>query len=214
MLIIANRRELDMEIKFKENVNVESFTFKKAVEENVISMIELNNKYLHNDICFYTMIAFLNNLCEDNTIIDLLSAEDKTLDNIENEIEPLFKEKIINNEEYLKAFNEIVNDLSDYYYEDVLNKRTIGGLLYSIAGTLSEFSEADLAGMVKAMKEAIEQGADKLNINIPEIKAKMKQAVDGETLTEEGVKKDIENLKMKALVEKYTRLDNKENAAE
>lgn len=203
-----------MEIKFKENVNVESFTFKKAVEENVISMIELNNKYLHNDICFYTMIAFLNNLCEDNTIIDLLSAEDKTLDNIENEIEPLFKEKIINNEEYLKAFNEIVNDLSDYYYEDVLNKRTIGGLLYSIAGTLSEFSEADLAGMVKAMKEAIEQGADKLNINIPEIKAKMKQAVDDETLTEEGVKKDIENLKMKALVEKYTRLDNKENAAE
>lgn len=203
-----------MEIKFKENVNVESFTFKKAVEENVISMIELNNKYLHNDICFYTMIAFLNNLCEDNTIIDLLSAEDKTLDNIENEIEPLFKEKIINNEEYLKAFNEIVNDLSDYYYEDVLNKRTIGGLLYSIAGTLSEFSEADLAGMVKAMKEAIEQGADKLNINIPEIKAKMKQAVDDETLTEEGVKKDIENLKMKALVEKYTRLDNKENATE
>jgi len=203
-----------MEIKFKENVNVESFTFKKAVEENVISMIELNNKYLHNDICFYTMIAFLNNLCEDNTIIDLLSAEDKTLDNIENEIEPLFKEKIINNEEYLKAFNEIVNDLSDYYYEDVLNKRTIGGLLYSIAGTLSEFSEADLTGMVKAMKEAIEQGADKLNINIPEIKAKMKQAVNDETLTEEGVKKDIENLKMKALVEKYTRLDNKENAAE
>ena len=203
-----------MEIKFKENVNVESFTFKKAVEENVISMIELNNKYLHNDICFYTMIAFLNNLCEDNTIIDLLSAEDKTLDNIENEIEPLFKEKVINNEEYLKAFNEIVNDLSDYYYEDVLNKRTIGGLLYSIAGTLSEFSEADLAGMVKAMKEAIEQGADKLNINIPEIKAKMKQAVDDETLTEEGVKKDIENLKMKALVEKYTRLDNKENATE
>lgn len=203
-----------MEIKFKENVNVESFTFKKAVEENVISMIELNNKYLHNDICFYTMIAFLNNLCEDNTIIDLLSAEDKTLDNIENEIEPLFKEKVIDNEEYLKAFNEIVNDLSDYYYEDVLNKRTIGGLLYSIAGTLSEFSEADLTGMVKAMKEAIEQGADKLNINIPEIKAKMKQAVDDETLTEEGVKKDIENLKMKALVEKYTRLDNKENAAE
>ncbi len=203
-----------MEIKFKENVNVESFTFKKAVEENVISMIELNNKYLHNDICFYTMIAFLNNLCEDNTIIDLLSAEDKTLDNIENEIEPLFKEKIINDEEYLKAFNEIVNDLSNYYYEDVLNKRTIGGLLYSIAGTLSEFSEADLTSMVKTMKEAIEQGADKLNINIPEIKAKMKQAVDDETLTEEGVKKDIENLKMKALVEKYTRLDNKENAAE
>ena len=203
-----------MEIKFKENVNVESFTFKKAVEENVISMIELNNKYLHNDICFYTMIAFLNNLCEDNTIIDLLSAEDKTLDNIENEIEPLFKEKIINNEEYLKAFNEIVDDLSNYYCEDVLNKRTISGLLYSIAGTLSEFSEADLTGLVKTMKEAIEQGADKLNINIPEIKAKMKQAVDGETLTEEEVKKDIENLKMKALVEKYTRLDNKENAAE
>lgn len=203
-----------MEIKFKENVNVGSFTFKKAVEENVISMIELTNKYLHNDICFYTMIAFLNNLCEDNSIIDLLSSEDKTLDNIENEIEPLFKEKIIDNEEYLKAFNEIVDDLSNYYHEDVLNKRTITGLLYSVAGILSEFSEADLTSMVKTMQTAIEQGANKLNINIPEVKAKMKQAVEGETLTEEEVKKDIENLKMKALVEKYTRLDNKENAAE
>lgn len=203
-----------MEIKFKENVNVGSFTFKKAVEENVISMIELTNKYLHNDICFYTMIAFLNNLCEDNSIIDLLSSEDKTLDNIENEIEPLFKEKIINNEEYLKTFNEIVDDLSNYYHEDVLNKRTITGLLYSVAGILSEFSEADLTSMVKTMQTAIEQGANKLNINIPEVKAKMKQAVEGETLTEEEVKKDIENLKMKALVEKYTRLDNKENAAE
>lgn len=203
-----------MEIKFKENVNVESFTFKKAVEENVLSMIELNNKYLYNDICFYTMIAFLNNLADGDAVIDILSKEDTTLEVIENEIEPLFKEKVLSNEEYNKAFDEIVADLNDYYYEDVLNKRTITGLLYSIAGTLSEFSEADIEGMVKTMQSAIEQAATKMNVALPDIDIKpKKKGVDG-GLTEEQVKSDIDNLKMKALVEQYTRIDKKEDAAE
>lgn len=204
-----------MEIKFKENINVESYTFKKAVEENVLSMIELNNKYLYNDICFYTMIAFLNNLAEGDSIIEILSDENTTLSTIENKIEPLFKEKVLDNEEYLKAFNEIVSDLNDYYYEDVLNKRTISGLLYSIAGTLSEFSEADIEGMVKTMQKAIEQTASKLNVSMPDLEAiaKKKETVVDGGLTEEQVKSDINDLKLKALVEQYTRIDEKENAA-
>lgn len=203
-----------MEIKFKENVNVESFTFKKAVEEGVLSMIEQNNKYLYNDICFYTMIAFLDNLCENDAIIDLLSDEGSALDSIKDKIEPLFKEKVIDSEEYLKIFNDIVKDLDNYYHDDVLNKRTISGALYSISDIFGGLKLSDIEVLLNNILAGIKQNAEKFNIDLPEIKTKTDELLNKNQSIADKAKEDIDNIKMKALVEKYTKIDNEANTTE
>ena len=118
-------REEKMELKLKEGVKVNSFTFKKEVEENVLAFFEKEN-FLENDVFFYTMICMLDAMAENNVIIEALADDDKIMETMVKDIEPLYEQYIKNNEENYKVFLNIVEDISfdekDNYIKQILIK--------------------------------------------------------------------------------------------
>ena len=107
----------------KENVIVNSITFKKTVEENVIDFMGDRTNYFKGDIEFYSMICFLDQLSNDSSIIKLVAKTGDLLEEMYAEIEPIFKEYVLDNEENKIIFEQIVEDLLDYLYNEIENNR-------------------------------------------------------------------------------------------
>lgn len=195
-----------MEIKMKEKVNVKSFTFRKRVIEESVELLGRKRNYVLNDIKFITMIAFVNNLVENNLIIETLYDE-KDLENKMNEIvEPLFEQEMAE-EGYKESFDEIVADIEDYMFREYEMRNTTSGFLYDI---FNDLGEADINEMVSAIRTATEQMVK----TIPTSKSQGKKVIPTDKEIKTQALEEIDNLKMKALMEQYIDKSQKENAAE
>lgn len=201
-----------MDMKIKENVNFNSFTFRKRVIEESLDLIGKKRNYIINDIYFITMIAMVNNIVEDDMIIELLYNEEELENKIYEIVEPIFNSNIMSNEDGKKAFTEISEDIIDYIDRDVYSRTNVVGFLYDIFEGLGDIDVAQLKeGIAKASefaKNELERASKNAeSIGKPKDKDIMKEALD-----------DIENAKMKALIESFTRKEGidttKENAAE
>ena len=103
-----------MEIKLKEQVNVNSLTFKKRVIEEAIELLGRKRNYIDNDIDFVVMITFVNGLAENNVVIESLYDEANLETKISTEIEPLFEKEVLNKEDRLAVYKDIVNQMKEY----------------------------------------------------------------------------------------------------
>ncbi len=191
-----------MEIKKKKDVNTNSYTFKKRVIEESLELLGRKRNYVLNDLKFITMITFTNNLVENNLIIESLYNVDDIENKMDTIVEPLFKEEVLDNPERKKDFDEIVEELQDYMEREVEMRLTVSGFLYDFAEDLGGVSMDDLM-------KIINQAMDKVGIPT---KKKTDNEIKSEALKDiEKAKKKVEDAKMKALIDKYTKQEGVEN---
>lgn len=195
-----------MEIKLKEQVNVNSLTFKKRVIEEAIELLGRKRNYIDNDIDFVVMITFVNGLAENNVIIESLYDEANLETKISTEIEPLFEEEVLNKEDRLAVYKDIVSQMKEYMKREAANRVSIAGVIYDL---LEELGNMPIEDLVKNITSIISSGIFN-SLNSSEAKEVEPKQTDEEIKQE--VLEDIDNLKMKALIEKFTR-ENKEDAA-
>lgn len=194
-----------MKIKMKENVKVNSFTFKKRVIEETLELLGRKNNYIENDVWFTAMICFVNNLVENNIIIDTLYDDSNIEAKMYETVEPLYEEYILGNEEYMTSFTDIVEQLLFYMDREVENRHSITGILYDLFGEIGELTQEDLANLVTSAIQLATKAKLSNTAPVKEIPKKTDKEIEKE------VKKDIENLKMKALIEQYQRASKSEN---
>lgn len=195
-----------MEIKLKEQVNVNSLTFKKRVIEEAIELLGRKRNYIDNDIDFVVMITFVNGLAENNVVIESLYDEANLETKISTEIEPLFEKEVLNKEDRLAVYKDIVNQMKEYMKREAANRVSIAGVIYDL---LEELGNMPIEDLVKNITSIISSGIFN-SLNSSEAKEVEPKQTDEEIKHE--VLEDIDNLKMKALIEKFTR-ENKEDAA-
>lgn len=195
-----------MEIKLKEQVNVNSLTFKKRVIEEAIELLGRKRNYIDNDIDFVVMITFVNGLAENNVVIESLYDEANLETKISTEIEPLFEKEVLNKEDRLAVYKDIVSQMKEYMKREAANRVSIAGVIYDL---LEELGNMPIEDLVKNITSIISSGIFN-SLNSSEAKEVELKQTDEEIKQE--VLEDIDNLKMKALIEKFTR-ENKEDAA-
>ena len=195
-----------MEIKLKEQVNVNSLTFKKRVIEEAIELLGKKRNYIDNDIDFVVMITFVNGLAENNVVIESLYDEANLETKISTEIEPLFEKEVLNKEDRLAVYKDIVSQMKEYMKREAANRVSIAGVIYDL---LEELGNMPIEDLVKNITSIISSGIFN-SLNSSEAKEVESKQTDEEIKQE--VLEDIDNLKMKALIEKFTR-ENKEDAA-
>lgn len=195
-----------MEIKLKEQVNVNSLTFKKRVIEEAIELLGRKRNYIDNDIDFVVMITFVNGLAENNVVIESLYDEANLETKISTEIEPLFEKEVLNKEDRLAVYKDIVSQMKEYMKREAANRVSIAGVIYDL---LEELGNMPVEDLVKNITSIISSGIFN-SLNSSEAKEVEPKQTDEEIKQE--VLEDIDNLKMKALIEKFTR-ENKEDAA-
>lgn len=195
-----------MEIKLKEQVNVNSLTFKKRVIEEAIELLGRKRNYIDNDIDFVVMITFVNGLAENNVVIESLYDEANLETKISTEIEPLFEKEVLNKEDRLAVYKDIVSQMKEYMKREAANRVSIAGVIYDL---LEELGNMPIEDLVKNITSIISSGIFN-SLNSSEAKEVESKQTDEEIKQE--VLEDIDNLKMKALIEKFTR-ENKEDAA-
>ena len=195
-----------MEIKLKEQVNVNSLTFKKRVIEEAIELLGRKRNYIDNDIDFVVMITFVNGLAENNVVIESLYDEANLETKISTEIEPLFEKEVLNKEDRLAVYKDIVSQMKEYMKREAANRVSIAGVIYDL---LEELGNMPIEDLVKNITSIISSGIFN-SLNSSEATEVEPKQTDEEIKQE--VLEDIDNLKMKALIEKFTR-ENKEDAA-
>lgn len=144
-----------MEFKFKETINVNSFTFKKQVIEETIDLLGEKKNYVRNDIAFYTMIAFLDNMIEENMLIEALGEDKNLMDKLYDVIEPLYIEHIQKNEENYKVFIDIVEQLEEYFEREVMNKHSIPGLLYTVLEEIGNMKPDEIVKLFELFEQQV-----------------------------------------------------------
>lgn len=188
---LNNRREKEMEFKMKEKVMFNSFTFKKRVIEETIELLRNRNNYIVNDIYFTTMICFLNNMVEENLILNALASEDGLEEKMTEIVEPMYLEYVVKNEEAKDSFEDIVYQIIDFMDREYTIQQSGAGMLSKIMDTLGSLTMEDITKIIMQLAPLLKQINPKVEKTNEEIKQEAKQ--------------DIENLKMKALIEKFQR---------
>ena len=121
-----------MEYKIKENVKVDSLTFRKKVLEETIDLMGVIKNYTASDLEFNLMLGFLDNLIDGNSLLEALAHSSGLLEEIESKVEPLFNEVVVGNELYLHTYNSLYEELKEYAEREIVNNHNITGLLYNI----------------------------------------------------------------------------------
>lgn len=188
-----------MGIKMKEKVNTGSFTFKKRVIEETVELLGRKMNYVKNDIYFVTMISFLNNMVENNLIIEALYDEKNLEDKMYEVVEPMYEQYILGDEKTLADFNDVAEQIVAYMEREVALRQHLTGFAYDLIQDLGGLQVDELKQMLTSL----------LNI----IGAKEKRPAPKKTDTElkAEVTQDIEDLKMKALIEKFQRESKEES---
>lgn len=195
----------------KENVIVNSITFKKTVEENVIDFMGDRTNYFKGDIEFYSMICFLDQLSNDSSIIKLVAKTGDLLEEMYSEIEPIFKKYVLDNEENKIIFEQIVEDLLDYFYNEIENNRHGSIMIKKTLQELGSLTPQDIQMISQSLLKQI-TSFDFAQISKALNNKKEESIEEEKVLTEETVKEDIDNLKMKQLMSQYIKI--KDESAE
>lgn len=189
-----------MEVKLKDQVQVKSFTFKKRVIEEAMELIGEKNNFVINDIEFVVMIAFLNNLVENNLILETLHDIETLEQKLNEEVEPLFTQLVVENETYLEVFEDIVGQMEDYMIRAYKNRQTVAGFFYDIINEIGDMSLEDVSNILEQVVQIMSN--PKTTTISP---SKQKPVKNDSQASKEAVIEDIQNLRMKALIEQYAR---------
>lgn len=190
-----------MEYKIKENVNVNSLTFKKKVLEETIDLMGVIRNYTHSDLEFNLMLGFLDNLIDGNSLLEALAHSTGLIAEIESKVEPLFNEVVVKNEEYYKVYNSLYNEMKDYAEREVANNHNITGLLYTLIDELGSLTQEE---MMATINQVVLWAANKF---VPTQQAQKPQPKKEKEKTE-VMPTEIQDKKMLELIEKFKNQGN------
>lgn len=183
-----------MEYKIKEKIDVNSLTFRKKVIEETIDLLGYIKNYTTTGIKFNLMLSFLDNLIEGDILLEKLAESTRLLDDIQSTVEPLYNELILSNKENFNAYNEILEELSQYCDREMKNNRHITGLFYSLFNEIGSLTQDELILMISQLVNSIYGGINtKQNISSVKNKELKKEVIDNK----------IEDQKMAELIEKF-----------
>lgn len=188
-----------MEYKLKENVKVDSLTFRKKVLEETIDLMGVIKNYTTTDLEFNLMLGFLDNIMDGNSLLETLAHSKGLIEEIEGKIEPLFNEVVVSNELYLKTYNDLYNELKEYADREIVNNHNITGLLYNIMEELGNLSQED---MMAAVNQVMVWAANKF---VPVVKAGIDKKEEKKV---ETTPVDVQDQKMLELIEKFKNQGN------
>jgi hypothetical protein len=188
-----------MEYKLKENVKVDSLTFRKKVLEETIDLMGVIKNYTTTDLEFNLMLGFLDNIMDGNSLLEVLAHSKGLIEEIENKIEPLFNEVVVSNELYLQAYNDLYNELKEYADREIINNHNITGLLYNIMEELGNLSQED---MMAAVNQVLVWATNKF---VPVAKASTEKKEEKKV---ETTSTDVQDQKMLELIEKFKNQGN------
>lgn len=190
-----------MEYKIKENVNVNSLTFKKKVLEETIDLMGVIRNYTPSDLEFNLMLGFLDNLIDGNSLLEALAHSTGLIAEIESKVEPLFNEVVVKNEEYYKVYNSLYNEMKDYAEREVTNNHNITGLLYTLIDELGSLTQEE---MMATINQVVLWAANKF---VPTQQAQKPQPKKEKEKTE-VMPTEIQDKKMLELIEKFKNQGN------
>ena len=185
-----------MEYKIKENVKVDSLTFRKKVLEETIDLMGVIKNYTASDLEFNLMLGFLDNLIDGNSLLEALAHSSGLLEEIESKVEPLFNEVVVGNELYLHAYNSLYEELKEYAEREIVNNHNITGLLYNIIEELGSLTQEE---MMAAINQLVMWAANKF---VPMTAPKKEEKEDKKQKTETAPV-EIQDQKMLELIEKF-----------
>ena len=147
------------------------------------------------------MIAMVVVLENDEKVLDDLDKSDNIQNTIILDVEPAFNEIIMKDDNGRQMFYKLCDCLRIYYDAQLKANTTVAGLLTNLANSLQTLDLDTILKMANQIKD-----------NLIEKKAEIKK--DKETpveKTDEEIKQEmideIDNAKMKALIEKYQRIE-------
>lgn len=185
-----------MEYKIKENVKVDSLTFRKKVLEETIDLMGVIKNYTASDLEFNLMLGFLDNLIDGNSLLEALAHSSGLLEEIESKVEPLFNEVVVGNELYLHTYNSLYEELKEYAEREIVNNHNITGLLYNIIEELGSLTQEE---MMAAINQLVMWAANKF---VPMTAPKKEEKEDKKQKTETAPV-EIQDQKMLELIEKF-----------
>lgn len=199
------REEKDMDYKLKENINVNSLTFRKKVMEETIDLMGVIKNYTLSDLRFNLMLGFLDNVIEGNILLEELAKSTRLVSELEDTIEPLYNDVIVSNELYLQVYNELLKEIIDYANREVENNHNLTGLLYNIIDGLGELKQEDV---MFVLNQVAVWAANKF-VPTSEQKELIKKEKNTKTETEKKESSiDIQDQKMLDLIEKFKNQGN------
>lgn len=185
-----------MEYKIKENVKVDSLTFRKKVLEETIDLMGVIKNYTASDLEFNLMLGFLDNLIDGNSLLEALAHSSGLLEEIESKVEPLFNEVVVGNELYLHTYNSLYEELKEYAEREIVNNHNITGLLYNIIEELGSLTQEE---MMAAINQLVMWAANKF---VP-MTAPKKEEKEDKKQKIETAPVEIQDQKMLELIEKF-----------
>ncbi len=162
-----------MKFKQKEAFNFKSFTERKRIIEEVLDLLVVRSNFTSTDIHFYTMMAFVNAMVEENIIVYCMAEEDKLMDKLLNEVEPAFEE-LTQDEMVYAYYHSIVEEVEDYMFREyesnqslvsIINKalEMIGELDYNkILETVHKFAPAEIKDDLPKTNKMAEEESQKI----------------------------------------------------
>ena len=185
-----------MEYKIKENVKVDSLTFRKKVLEETIDLMGVIKNYTASDLEFNLMLGFLDNLIDGNSLLEALAHSSGLLEEIESKVEPLFNEVVVGNELYLHTYNSLYEELKEYAEREIVNNHNITGLLYNIIEELGSLTQEE---MMAAINQLVMWAANKF---VP-MTAPKKEEKEDKKQKIETAPVEIQDQKMLELIENF-----------
>lgn len=194
-----------MEYKLKENINVNSLTFRKKVMEETIDLLGVIKNYTLSDLKFNLMLGFLDNIIEGNILLEELAKSTRLVSELEDTIEPLYKDVVVSNELYLQVYNELLKEIIDYADREVENNHNLTGLLYNIIDGLGELKQEDI---MFVLNQVAVWAANKF-VPTSEQKELIKKEKNTKIETEKKESSiDVQDQKMLDLIEKFKNQGN------
>ena len=185
-----------MKYKIKENIKIDSLTFKKKVIDTSIALIGDTVNFTETDIRFYAMISLLDLYIDEDVIMNTLTLTEGLENKMYSEIEPVFEEVLNNNLELHNIYENIVNDLIIFYKNNLEYKKSITSVIYKLADDISNIKQEEILEFVTSLGNFITSVSPKITEATDRIE-------DRQEITKEIVKESVDNLKIMELIEHF-----------
>lgn len=184
-------------MKYKLNGlgNVDRLSTQKEIITTAMELIGDVNIVTETDIKLSLMLAFVIVLENEHKVMEDLNNSDNIQINVITDVEPAFYDIILKDEKATEIYQILLKDLIKYYDEKRKYSSSSIGFLSSFFEELQTLTKDDIIKIIKSFKDTL----------IPKIE-ESKEIKDDKELKKEAME-DVNELKMKALIEKYQRIE-------
>lgn len=190
-----------MEIKIRENINLDSAVLKHQIALEAVELLYGREEALRTEIEIYTILAYMDTLSESNLIEECNQDKRGLIDIMEQDIEPIFLQ-LIADEKYYNLYKEILNDVE-------LHCRKVYDENHSLIGMLNTITEAISSLEPEQVQEVLVKTGEVAG------KLKEKEILQQKEIAEKKTAQAEEvNDKLEQLINKFTKIEGKPEATE